>query len=70
MVKKLARNRPEVEADFVLTLQGLGIFVLALAMIQLNVPAVAAVGVEVLLSSVCTYRWFTRRARGLVYATA
>jgi hypothetical protein len=60
---------PEVRADLVVTLQGLGIFALALVMIPLHVPQVAAIGLELLLSTVCAYRWFLSRARAQVLAT-
>ena len=70
MVKTLVGNRtPEIQADVLVVLHGLGIFTLALVMIQFSVPAALSIPLMLALSGASWYRWFSRRAHALQLAT-
>ena len=71
MVKAfVGKQAPEIQADVLVVLHGLGIFTLSLVLIQLSVPAVVSIPLMLALSGASWYRWFSRRARALQLAAA
>ena len=62
MVKALTGKRtPEIRADVLMAIHGLGIFILALIMTQLSVPMSLSIPVISALSGASWFAWFARR---------
>ena len=70
MVKNISGERGAVRADLLVALAGLGVLLLAFLMTQLRVPVAAAIGVELIISIVCAYRWFSFRRSRMAPAAA
>ena len=69
MVQNISGERGAVRADLLLALSGFAVLVVAFLMIQLRVPVTAAIGVELIISSICLFRWVSFRRSVMTTAT-
>jgi hypothetical protein len=70
MVTDITRpHTPETRADLIVAAQGVGIYGVAVLMIQFHVPTALAIPAVLGLSAVSAYRWLGRRTRAVRFAT-